>query len=452
MFRPMRILLWHGYLLSGSGSNIYTRAIIQRWRADGHHVVCMCQERHPESFDWIDRAVEVGRDSPFAPTEVDDGWCELVRPSIGQILPVYVYDRYEGFEAKRFVDLTDEELAEYNRLNIEAMTQVVETFRPDAIVTGHEVMGPYIAARSCGDRRYLAKLHGSALEYAVKEDPARFLPYASEGLGSAGVVVGGSRYMLEEAATVVPGWRARGRVVNPGVDIDLFRPIEREPGPRLVVGFVGKLISNKGVHDLLVALGLVSEPVELVIVGFGDMEDRLRALAQALSRGDRRAAIETLHADDPREAPARELLAGADGAAITERASRSRVRFTGRLEHEPLATVLPTFDTLVVPSVLAEAFGMVAAEAAACGVVPIVPDHSGIGEVGRTLEEDVGRPGSFTYVPELRSAGIAGRLDELAALPRPELREIGGRCAAVARERWSWGRCAADLLRLATEG
>jgi glycosyltransferase involved in cell wall biosynthesis len=447
----MRILLWHGYLLSGSGSNIYTRAIAHRWREEGHHVVVMCQERHPEGFDWIDSEVELRPGQEFQPS-IGSSACELVRPYIGDVLPVYVYDEYEAFTAKRFVDVTDGELADYNRLNVDAMKAVIGSFDPDVVITGHEVMGPYIAANACGDRSYLVKLHGSALEYAVKEDPDRFLPYAVEGMERARVVVGGSEYILREAAAVIPGWHDRGRVVNPGVDIDLFKPADRRPGPRPVVGFVGKLIANKGVHELLVALGLLDDPVDLVVVGFGDMEDRLRALAAALSHGDVRAAIDVLRSDDPREAPTRELLEGGAGPAIVERAARSRIRFTGRLEHGPLSRSLPTFDLLVVPSILGEAFGMVAAEGAACAVVPIVPDHSGIGEVGRVLEEAVARPGAFTYDPQERAAGIAARLNELTALPRSDLRELGLRAARVARKRWSWDHCARALLKLAGEG
>ena len=44
----MRILLWHGYLLGGTGSNVYTRALAREWSRTGHDVVVLCQERHHE--------------------------------------------------------------------------------------------------------------------------------------------------------------------------------------------------------------------------------------------------------------------------------------------------------------------------------------------------------------------------------------------------------------------
>ena len=43
----MRILLWHGYLLGGTGSNVYTRALAREWSRTGHDVVVLCQEPHP---------------------------------------------------------------------------------------------------------------------------------------------------------------------------------------------------------------------------------------------------------------------------------------------------------------------------------------------------------------------------------------------------------------------
>ncbi|MGZ4398962.1 MAG: hypothetical protein ACXVZ1_11175, partial [Gaiellaceae bacterium] len=62
----MRILLWHGYLLGGTGSNVYTRALARSWSLAGHKVVVFSQESHPERFDL--------------------GGAQVVRPQIGRIL------------------------------------------------------------------------------------------------------------------------------------------------------------------------------------------------------------------------------------------------------------------------------------------------------------------------------------------------------------------------------
>ena len=66
-----------------------------------------------------------------------------------------------------------------------------------------------------------------------------------------------------------------------------------------------------------------------------------------------------------------------------------RVVFTGRLEHEDLPDLLCACQAQVVPSTFPEAFGMVAAEAAACGALPIAAAHSGLAEVAHTFAPEV---------------------------------------------------------------
>ena len=58
---------------------------------------------------------------------------------------------------------------------------------------------------------------------------------------------------------------------------------------------------------------------------------------------------------------------------------------TGRLEHDELAPLLAGCEALVFPSTFPEAYGMVAAEAAACGVLPVSAGHSGAAEVSAML-------------------------------------------------------------------
>jgi len=82
----MRILLWHGYLLGGTGSNVYTRALAREWSIVGHEVVVVCQEPHPERYDL--------------------GSARVFRPNVGGLLPVFVLDRYEGLEARRSATAT----------------------------------------------------------------------------------------------------------------------------------------------------------------------------------------------------------------------------------------------------------------------------------------------------------------------------------------------------------
>ncbi|MBW3594528.1 MAG: glycosyltransferase family 4 protein [Actinobacteria bacterium] len=444
----MRILLWHGYLLTGSGSNIYTANVAREWRDAGHDVVVMCQDKTAAALPFVDDAFDL--DVSVAPVAARAGSCRVARPFIDSLLPVYVYDDYEGFEVKRFVELTEDELERYTTLNVDAMIQVIRSFEPHAIITGHEVMGPYIALRAC-DRtktRYIAKLHGSALEYAVKRQE-RYQRFAVEGLGGATRVVGGSAYMVREAASVIPGWEQCGAVVNPGCDVDLFRPPSEPRVDPPIVSFVGKMIAAKGVHNLVAALGLVERrDMRVVLVGYGGFETRLRNLVASLMSRDLSAVEEIARTGE--HGPLVHLQRFIDEGGIDEgyldRIAALDVDFTGRLEHGPLSRLLPTIDVLVVPSVVPEAFGMVAAEAAACGVLPIVPDHSGIAEAGAAIEEAIGAPGLLTFRASDPIRSIAAAIDRVLLIPREEREEMGRVAAALARERWSWSRVAESLL------
>lgn len=454
----MKILLWHGYLLTGSGSNVYCANIARSWRRSGHDVLVMCQERHPERFGFTDGyGVFDDRNSGFVTAPVSgvagaEGRCRVVRPDIGQILPVYVYDSYEGIEAKTFIDLSDEELRVYTESNVAALVAAIASFGPDVIITGHEVMGPYIAKLACeqSSRSYLAKLHGSALEYAVKMQD-RYRHYATEGLTAASRVVGGSRYMVREAAAWVPGWEERGRVVNPGCDVELFtsRPRSRDGN---VVGFVGKLMASKGVHNLLAALPLSRQVQRTIIVGYGGFAESLRAMADALIAGDL-AALRGLaeQGEEGLRLPELQRFLADPPAGYFEAARDLQIEFTGRLEHGPLSELLPFFDVLVVPSVVPEAFGMVAAEGAAAGVLPVVPSHSGIAEAGAAVEEAIDRRGWLTFDPADPIWGIAQAIDRVLATPPEERERLERQATALARRRWSWDHVADELLALASE-
>lgn len=94
---------------------------------------------------------------------------------------------------------------------------------------------------------------------------------------------------------------------------------------------------------------------------------------------------------------------------------------------------------------------MVAAEAAACGVLPIVPDHSGIAEAGAAVEEALGAPGLLTFDASDPIEGIARAVERVLAIPFDERQEMGRAAAALANERWSWLTVAERLLDLATE-
>ena len=465
----MRILIFHGYLLRGTGSNIYNANLVRTLAELGHEVHLLCQDR-----DW----------------EPPDG-VRVHIPDIGRVLPVYVADEYEGFDAKPFPGLTDAELDHYIGANVQAVRSIPA---PDVALANHLVMGPVVLARALDGRApYAVKIHGSALEYTVRPNPERFLPYALEGIrGAAGVLVGSQHTAssLFEVLADEPSLRERTRLGPPGVDVHEFRP--REPDlERLasrptagwggehgsaevlrrldlsrdrIVSYVGKLIVSKGVDLLLAAWPLVVERVpdaRLVVVGFGTYRAALERFVDALRGAD----VETLRDIAAR---GRELEGGPPGElrylnafldTIDDAwlraapAAAERVHFTGRLEHDDLPLLLPACEAQVMPSTFPESFGMVAAEAAACGALPLSANHSGMAEVTATLRPALPerlRPLMSFDVGPGAVREIGSKLVEWLELDPAERDRARAALAAEAARRYSWESVAEGVIEAAS--
>ena len=196
----MRILLWHGYLLGGTGSNVYTRQLARAWMQAGHDVTVFCQDPRPEEYDL--------------------GGARVVRPDVGGLLPVFVLDRYEGYEVKLVGDCRAEELDRWVEANARA---IVEHLPADVVFCNHVLLGGPVGVAS--GARFAVKAHGSELEYAMRGNPA-LAAWGLDGLRQAAATFVGSphvRRVLEE----VCGHVDRVHEVPPGVDVDAWRPAER---------------------------------------------------------------------------------------------------------------------------------------------------------------------------------------------------------------------------------
>jgi hypothetical protein len=226
----MRVLIFHGYLLHGTGSNVYNAALGEALVRAGHEVHLLCQDRDPLELEWVDAAGDWDSGRLELRTAREPVRATVYRPEIAGLLPLYVADRYEGVEARPFPKLTDAEVERYVERNVSAVREVAERARPDVALANHLVMGPVVLARAFAglDVPYAVKIHGSALEYVVKPHP-RFRPYAAEGLAGARGVLVGSRHTAESlwAAMDDPTVPPRTRLGPPGVDVERFAP--RDP-------------------------------------------------------------------------------------------------------------------------------------------------------------------------------------------------------------------------------
>jgi glycosyltransferase involved in cell wall biosynthesis len=404
-------------LLGGTGSNVYTRQLAREWSRGGHEVTVLSQEPDPEAYDL--------------------GGAATVRPDVGGFLPVFVLDRYEGYEVRRVQDSTRAELDAW----VEANAAAIRALLPAELVfANHVLLGGPVGAASGAP--FAVKAHGSELEYSMRGH-AELESWGRESLERARATFVGSEHIRAVLAEVC-GPVERVYEVPPGVDVELWTPEDRaaaldklvrearrdapNPGNRAerlpdegnagrleaflagetppTIVFFGKLIEQKGVDVLLDAMrGL---DARLVVVGFGPERGRLEA----------RVAAEGV-----------------------------RAIFTGPLEHRHLRHLLALADACVVPSVFPEAFGMVAAEAAAAGCPPVVARHSGLAEVAAGLEQAL-PPGlaSLVSFPNGDATALHERLAGLLGLGPDDRVRLRATVRRVVEERWSWGSVAERLL------
>ena len=530
------LLIFHGYLLRGTGSNIYTANLARTLVQLGHQVHLFSQEQHPDTLDFVDSVVDYENDAMLVRLRREphfDGRCTVYRPNIGGLLPVYVRDHYDGFEVRTFPELTNEELERYIAMNVAAVRVVALATKPDFALANHAIMGPYILHRALADLLpYAVKIHGSALEYTVKPYP-RFLPYAREGILGAQTVLVGSGHIAARLYSTIdePELKSRVRLGPPGVNVEIFAPRDQQarvaglqrvitslltmkrtgfditaakgidtlmkrgklewseilairqgydtdgvdekapqdvatldPTHDSIVAYVGKLIVSKGVDLLLCAwpLVLARQPrAKLLIVGFGAYREGLELLLRAIEQGNLAVIRQIARLGRALEGGEADHLAYVeaffDGLVGTEcdeyflaaRNIRHTLIFTGKLNHDALADLLPLSESLVAPSTFPEAFGMVTVEATACGVWPIVARHSGLAEVVEEIAKAV--PAEYQELLSFKVGPnsvreIAERTNRWLSIAADERKRLTTATRRLTVKKWSWEGVARTVL------
>ena len=410
----MKVLIWHGYLLGGTGSNVYTSSLARAWTRLGHEVVVFAQEPHPERFDL--------------------GGATFVRPDAGDMLPVFVLDRYEDAEARLLPELTVAEREAWVERNAAA---VREHLPADLLFVNHVLLGAPVGVATGAP--FTVKAHGSELEFAIRGNE-ELAAWARETLAGADDVLAGSEHIHRVLEEVVGpgGYLDRVRIVPPGVDVDALRPEPRAQAlarlleeARLDPPRVGERYPDPGNAERLESF-LGGDGPTVVYVGKLSQEKGVGLLLEALERVDARSVV---------------VGFGPERAALEEAAAGRPVLFTGPLEHRHLAHLWALADVSVTPSTFPEAFGMVAAEAAACGSPPLVARHSGLAEIAEGLEAEY--PAEHRALASFANGDVdelAAKLTAILALPDEERRLLGAAARRAAESHWSWERIATLIL------
>lgn len=184
------------------------------------------------------------------------------------------------------------------------------------------------------------------------------------------------------------------------VDAELFRPLNREKCRAelglngFVAGYVGRMIEDKGVMDLIEALPHCADAVQVLAAGSGEAQAKFEARAKELK-------------------------------------VENRVRFLGAQPLESLPVIMNAIDVLALPwrttPSWKEQFGRVIIEAHACAT-PVVGSDSG------AIPNVIGEAG--IVVPERNPQALATALQSLADDPAKarQMGEIGRR---VVEERYT---------------
>jgi glycosyltransferase involved in cell wall biosynthesis len=230
------ICILHGYLLEGSGSNLWTRSIVESLCGQGRDVHLMAQENHPERYPFITEAVRYppGREAEVILRRASElpGRCTLHKPALGDTLPVYVRDHYEEFpRVVPMIELATEEIEEYVERNVEVLRRVVRENGITAIHANHAVLMSIVAQR-VGEELgipFSVMPHGSALEFVLRRD-VRFRRWAGDAFRAASrIFVHGDemRQRVRDALPDVAGLEPKFSELHLGVDTRQFVPIRR---------------------------------------------------------------------------------------------------------------------------------------------------------------------------------------------------------------------------------
>ncbi len=536
----MRIAIIHGYLLSGTGSNIYVANLASSLAERGHEVFLFCQEPEPQNFDFINDCYDFDADNAhffrvFNCDQCGTGRVHLFRPRIGELLPVYVLDDYVGFTTREFHQLDETELANYVDRTSAAVLAVYRSFPFDLVQAHHLIASPAVA-RNVSEEvgvAYHVTIHGSALNYSVRRSQ-KLKDLSIYGLDRAVSVSASSHFLgnqLNDYLVEAGHEKVDVNVVYPGVELSIFRPENnninhlrddlkerkvfgksaglkealnavvsagnrklldeelsslavyerRAPDGDLIdvltkidwrndqiVAFVGKYLVGKGLHALILAAPIILKEApnaRFLALGFSDQREVFEALLAALATNQGDIVVDLVERLEKSISPqvGRSFIANLikegnfanylEGAAAQN--LEERFIFTGPLDHFELAKILAASSLFVAPSIFPEAFGMVAVEALASGIYPIVTNAFGMAEIDQEIRKKMS--GYFINQPNL---GLNDRFVVSLAqsifdtLANVDIKGTKFRAAAhqMATDLFSWDRVAEDYIEIFDHG
>ena len=291
----MKIAVIHGYLLNGTGSNLYVQNLCRQFCIAGHDVMLFCEDVDIDRYDFIESAYEFDednenmelfheKDTPF------EGKCRCFVPNIGKKLPVYVKDVYDRFEAVEITNISKNEIESYVNANEKALRACFMDEKPDVAISNHIVMQPVYTSRALEgfeDTIKLTVAHGSSFNFSVRKSNVA-LSYAFEGLNAADGIVFLTDYSqkeFEDYFDEIANIKARKMLIPAGVDIEGFFPLEKgESKSGRIKRLVESIESEKDLFKNNAESGAGSEFESLIKNSTGEQLSEKKAML--IAKGD----------------------------------------------------------------------------------------------------------------------------------------------------------------------
>ncbi|MCP4180823.1 MAG: glycosyltransferase family 4 protein [bacterium] len=454
----MHLVIVHGYILQGTGSNIYVANVAKAWKKLNHSVTIICQDLEASTLGFVDEYF--GPNDNIPSTEPEQCTIRVIVPNINNILPVYVLDDYIKLYAKTVYSMNKDEIENHIKMTSSVLRTISQTQRIDKVLANHAILSPVIVKRALSGSNipYDVKIHGSAIEFVLVHYKD-LLEYAYEGISNASKIIAGTKHIAKRIENIFTDKLDELKIIEktviipPGMDPELFQLAEyfvkmkdsfykalsneinltkdgrsqanitvhhsdetgitlhnslvklgktyNQRSPDLdcleklndlqenepIIIYFGKFLETKGVGELILTIPHILDKIpnaRFIFAGFGFYREHMESLLWSLENND----IEYIK----RLANAGKFISPLIDIdkifkPITS-SQRKKISITGFLNHSVLSKLLPLASVCIVPSKLSEAFGMVAVEAMASGVIPICNNHSGLHDVMETVSKN----------------------------------------------------------------
>jgi glycosyltransferase involved in cell wall biosynthesis len=242
----MRIEIYHGYELSGSGSNEYTRYLARTLVYLGHEVHIICREPSPEKITYISKAYAWNKNGSAKIIFTNNNHhhtCVLHQLPNADVRPVFLTDKQREGNVKSFVSLSNKELAEYHKLNKKPLYVILSKNQIDVLQANHLIYQPVVALEVCEatNTPLIIYPHGSSIEYVIKLDD-RYRKLALKAIVECAGLIFGNREVRDRIINLYPEHKttilSKTKIVGVGVDTTLFVPQKRNKRKQNIHGLI----------------------------------------------------------------------------------------------------------------------------------------------------------------------------------------------------------------------